>query len=402
MENPEGDHNPLEIHNLEDDDEFENQNPFHEDGPANQAARVGLEGQLLHALDLNGGGIRIDVIDFHEKFHAEEYLNWEASLENYFEWKPMAKNRKVLFVKLKLKGTALQWWKRVEEQRARQAESNEQITSLYLAGLNHSIRNEMGVVRLYNIEDARQYALSAERKVSRYSARKALYGTDWQNDFEARQGYQTSQQNYQGATTTNKTNGGATNVEKNDKGKSIMPYGRQNSSSSSTNKGGSNSHIRCFTCGEKEHISFACPQRRRAKYYFKRSNSKLKLPTSKHPHPYKIRWIKKGHKVPVNTQCLVKFTMGDNLDDEALCDVVPMDVGHILVGRLWLYDHDMDHKTKPNTYSFYKDNKWYTLYPLKEEIKKSATSSPTNSKISKITGYLSVENFGAEGGNEKE
>ncbi|EOY26100.1 DNA/RNA polymerases superfamily protein [Theobroma cacao] len=45
MENPEGDHNPLEIHDLEDDDEFENENPFHEDGPANQAARVGLEGR---------------------------------------------------------------------------------------------------------------------------------------------------------------------------------------------------------------------------------------------------------------------------------------------------------------------------------------------------------------------
>ena len=32
----------------------------------------------------------------------------------------MAENRKVLFVKLKLKGTTLQWWKRVEEQRTRQ------------------------------------------------------------------------------------------------------------------------------------------------------------------------------------------------------------------------------------------------------------------------------------------
>ncbi|EOY18988.1 DNA/RNA polymerases superfamily protein isoform 2 [Theobroma cacao] len=109
MENPKGDHNPFEIHNLEDDDEFENENPFHEDVPVNQAARVGLKGRLLYALDLNGGGIRIEVIDFHEKFHAEEYLDWEASLENYFEWKPMAENRKVLFVKLKLKGTALQW-----------------------------------------------------------------------------------------------------------------------------------------------------------------------------------------------------------------------------------------------------------------------------------------------------
>ena len=43
------------------------------------------------------------------------------------------------------------------------SESNEQIASRYLAGLNQSIRDEMGVVRLYNIEDARQYALAAEK-----------------------------------------------------------------------------------------------------------------------------------------------------------------------------------------------------------------------------------------------
>ncbi|EOY13671.1 Uncharacterized protein TCM_041281 [Theobroma cacao] len=66
------------------------------------------------------------------------------------------------------------------------AESNEQITSRYLAGLNHSIRDEMGVVRLYNIEDARQYALSAEKRVLRYGARKPLYGTHWQNNSETR------------------------------------------------------------------------------------------------------------------------------------------------------------------------------------------------------------------------
>ena len=48
-------------------------------------------------------------------------LDWEVSMETYFEWKPMAENRKVLFVKLKLKGTAIQWWKRVEEQYVRQS-----------------------------------------------------------------------------------------------------------------------------------------------------------------------------------------------------------------------------------------------------------------------------------------
>ncbi|KAJ0010647.1 hypothetical protein Pint_33372 [Pistacia integerrima] len=108
MENPEGDHEQLENQeDLEIEEEIKDVNPFHEAGPVNRAVRSGLEERLLHALDLNSGGVKIEVVDFHGKLHMEDYLDFEASLENYFEWKPMAKNQKVLFVKLKLKGTAL-------------------------------------------------------------------------------------------------------------------------------------------------------------------------------------------------------------------------------------------------------------------------------------------------------
>ncbi|KAJ0021768.1 hypothetical protein Pint_31982 [Pistacia integerrima] len=115
----EGDHKQLKSQeDLETEEEIEDVNPFHEDGPTNRAARSGLEERLSHALDLNGGGVKIEVADFHGKLHTEDYLDFEASLENYFEWKPMVENRKVLIVKRKLKDTALQWWKRVEEQHA--------------------------------------------------------------------------------------------------------------------------------------------------------------------------------------------------------------------------------------------------------------------------------------------
>lgn len=57
----------------------------------------------------------------------------------------------------------------------------------------------------------------------------------------------------------------------------------------------------------------------------------------KHSHPYKIRWLKKKNEIPITSQCLVKFTMGGDLDNEALCDIVPMDASHILLGKLWLY-----------------------------------------------------------------
>nr|CAD1818628.1 unnamed protein product [Ananas comosus var. bracteatus] len=121
MENPEGDHGPLDMPkgSLEDTTNQEDfENPFHDARTANNAVRSGLEERLLHALDLNSSESKIEVADFYENMHTEDYLDWEASIDNYFKWKPMVENRKVLFVKLKLKGTALQWWKIAEEQHA--------------------------------------------------------------------------------------------------------------------------------------------------------------------------------------------------------------------------------------------------------------------------------------------
>ncbi|GKV46052.1 hypothetical protein SLEP1_g53065 [Rubroshorea leprosula] len=99
-------------------------NPFHETRTTSQALRGGLEEQLIRALDLNSGGIKIEVIDFHGKMYAEDYLDWEVSLENYFQLKHMAENRKVIFVKHKLNGAALQWGKRDEKQHSGRGKPN--------------------------------------------------------------------------------------------------------------------------------------------------------------------------------------------------------------------------------------------------------------------------------------
>jgi len=57
-------------------------------------------------------------------------------------------------------------------------ETNEQMTSCYLAGLNQSIRDELRVVHLFHLEDARQYALMAEKQVLCFGARRPLSGRD--------------------------------------------------------------------------------------------------------------------------------------------------------------------------------------------------------------------------------
>jgi hypothetical protein len=90
---------------------------------------------------------------------------------------------------------------------------------------------------------------------------------------------------------------------------------------------------------------------------------KLNLPTLKHSRPYKLQWLNDCGEVRVDRQVLVTFSIGKYLD-EVLCDVVPMDAGHILLGRPWQYDRRVTHDGFKNMYSFVKGGKTIKLAPL--------------------------------------
>lgn len=292
------------------------------------------------------------------------------------------------------------------------------MTSRYLSGLNQSIRDEMGVVHLFSLEDARQYALMAEKKVGRYGARRPLFrcvdGVTQRSPASVQgvRGQPTTSKTDRGATIAGQTGGRSDGIEK---GKAIAKYGSQNAPSTSFSRTGNNSQIRSFSCGEKGHTSYQCPQKwvnlaevgneeeefieplydeyddeaddidvlpikgeslvvrrvmttpkvqeedwRRRNIFrtrvfcggkvcnvildggssenivSKEVVEKLKIPIEKHHHPCKVAWFCRGNEVPVTACCLVKFTMGNNVEDEAWCDVVAMDACHILLGRPWL------------------------------------------------------------------
>ena len=59
---------------------------------------------------------------------------------------------------------------------------------------------------------------------------------------------------------------------------------------------------------------------------------KLELDTNAYLMSYKVSLLQKGHQVIVTKKCLVEFKIG-GYRDEILCDVIPMDVCHVLLGR---------------------------------------------------------------------
>lgn len=75
MVTPTGAHNQFDIPegSLTDKSDFgEKENSFLDSGPADRAVQDGLEERLVYALELNKGGINIEVNDFHGKVHVDE------------------------------------------------------------------------------------------------------------------------------------------------------------------------------------------------------------------------------------------------------------------------------------------------------------------------------------------
>ncbi|KAL5861525.1 hypothetical protein ACOSQ4_002821 [Xanthoceras sorbifolium] len=77
----------------------------------------------------------------------------------------------------------------------------------------------------------------------------------------------------------------------------------------------------------------------------------------------KLQWLNDSGEVRVNKQVLVSFSIG-KYKDEVVCDVVPMNVGHILLGRPWQFDRHVTHDGYTNRYSFVLHKRPITLLPL--------------------------------------
>ena len=89
----------------------------------------------------------------------------------------------------------------------------------------------------------------------------------------------------------------------------------------------------------------------------------LNLKVKPYPNPFRVARVN-VHTLPVAQRCIVSIQMRD-YKKENYCDVLPMDVAHVLLGHPWLYDLNVINFGKDNIYSCKYKGKNIILRPVK-------------------------------------
>jgi hypothetical protein len=106
----------------------------------------------------------------------------------------------------------------------------------------------------------------------------------------------------------------------------------------------------------------------------KKMVEKLGLKLLQHPHPYHVQWLNDLEDIKIGYKVKVPFRIGEYIDSVE-CDVVPMIVCHLLLGRPRRYDRSSLHCGHSNQYTI----KWKG----KEMVLKPMTPQQTMLKICK-------------------
>ncbi|XP_074302992.1 uncharacterized protein LOC141637408 [Silene latifolia] len=118
---------------------------------------------------------------------------------------------------------------------------------------------------------------------------------------------------------------------------------------------------------------------------------KLKLPTTPHPKPYALHWLDDENKVKITKQVKVTLTMG-SYNDDILCDVVPMDACHVLLGRPWQYDRDVVHRGRSNEYELVSKGKRIVLKPMAPgEVRSMSAKRRTTTSMTMLASEKEVD-----------
>ncbi|KAK8933568.1 hypothetical protein KSP39_PZI015465 [Platanthera zijinensis] len=109
----------------------------------------------------------------------------------------------------------------------------------------------------------------------------------------------------------------------------------------------------------------------------KKALERMQVTPEPHPQPYRVLWVDKS-AIQVTQRCLVPLRLA-SFEDKIWCDVIPMDVAHVLLGRPWLYDRDVMCFGRSNTCVFYDRGRKITLTPT---LPKDSSKGKVDSSVS--------------------
>uniref|UniRef100_A0A2N9IA60 Reverse transcriptase n=1 Tax=Fagus sylvatica TaxID=28930 RepID=A0A2N9IA60_FAGSY len=239
-------------------------------------------------------------------------------------------------------------------------------------GLNDNLRRELIIRGITYLDQAYELARNCELAAKSFFMRRS--DTRNSTTYPQSSGYRPP-----------KANPASAPLGKDDKGKGIV--------SEPTKLG---SRLQCFKCNGFGHVaskviidSGSCINAVSSTLV-----SHLGLKLVLHPNPYKVSWVDTT-SIPIKERCLVSIQFLTYKDD-IWCDVLPMDVGHIILGRPWLYDLDVTLHGRSNSCSFVFEGKKIKLTPLQpkpiEVNKKREVMAPKGLNIISHKAFKRVAN----------
>ncbi|KAG7586297.1 Integrase catalytic core [Arabidopsis thaliana x Arabidopsis arenosa] len=417
--------------------------------------------------------VKADIPLFYGTIGVEDFLDWQISVDRFFEVMGVPENKQVKMVAIRLKSTAAVWWDKLVVQRQRQrkgavrtwrrmkqlmmerflpedyeqilykmyiecvqgkrnvteytaeflrfserndlGETENQKVARYISGLKSSIQEKMGLQTVWTVQEASSLALKAElmekspRNFTPFRRYSPQNNSELTGDKEKSVVSKDANLGNKGAGSSNN---GSNNVQQ-----SKTPIQRQG------NIYARPSIDKCYRCQGQGHKSNVCPSRRtlalleeeeereeedeyagvefaeeesneiinlvlqrillsskeegQRKNLFRTRcsvNDKvcnlivdngstenlvsqklveyLKLPTTLHEKPYALGWVSKGSQFGVTLSCKVPISIGKYYKEEVICDVLDMDVCHIILGRPWQYDNDVMYRGRDNVLMF--------------------------------------------------
>ncbi|KAJ9567692.1 hypothetical protein OSB04_003658, partial [Centaurea solstitialis] len=384
--------------------------------------------------------VKADAPEFHGGSNPDDFIEWLNDIENLFDVRGYSDEKSYKVAVLKLKKYASLWWENKKAKRERSGKSKrklkkllkerflpdsykqdlyikitnfkqcnlsiddytrefeqlvlrngieekpEQTMARYVGGLNHEIAEKLELQPYWSFGEVCKLASKIEKRAKNKKAEKATpkpfsrYNNSFQNPFY-------------------KENPPKGENPKQDKGKGPIDAPKK----------------KCFKCQGLGHFQAECPNRRvmtlkevEEVHVVEEGEDEMPIYDEEcyfeervKPDEGELLVIRRAlhakevdpndeqrekifySRCTIKGKALLSFSIGKSYQDQVLCDVIPMDACHMLLGRPWQYDRRVLHDGYQNTYSFVMNKKKVILEPLPSTLLQKQTEPGQNTMVEK-------------------